>query len=173
MENLQPESPTPDLLNPVEPDLATASDAEPDVKSKLIAFAKTWWENISGRLKTVWPSGLKTEFFTDGRFYRKLRIKSRFRLFVENVKTNPKAYLKTALICISILFLLAGDYGVIQRIRLELRKREALKQLEAEQKKTDDLRSQIKRANDLDEIERVAREKYNLAKKDETVYQMK
>jgi len=70
-------------------------------------------------------------------------------------------------------YVLLNPHGIIQRVRLELAKREMetkLKEAEVEQQQLQDLAKRL--ANDKRTIEKVAREKYGMLRAGETVYKV-
>lgn len=69
------------------------------------------------------------------------------------------------------IFLISGDYGFYKIGRLLWQKRDLQKQIEMEKHKSDSLAELIDRlSHDTDYIEKVAREKLGMVKKNETVY---
>lgn len=71
-------------------------------------------------------------------------------------------------------YVLLNPHGIIQRVRLELAKREMaekLKEAELEQERLQDLSKRLE--NDKRTIEKVAREKYGMLREGETVYKVK
>ena len=70
-------------------------------------------------------------------------------------------------------YVLLNPHGIIQRVRLELAKREMeakLKEAEVEQQQLLDLSKRLE--NDKRTIEKVAREKYGMLREGETVYKV-
>lgn len=100
-------------------------------------------------------------------------IKDQAKVLSKDVADNPQKYFIMAVIGIAILFVLFADYGIVQRIGLEYDRYHLQSELDAEKARTKELDSKIRRAKDTDEIERIAREKYGLARPDETVYIIK
>lgn len=71
-------------------------------------------------------------------------------------------------------YVLLNPHGMIQRVRLELAKREMaekLREAELEQQRLQDLSKRLE--NDKRTIEKVAREKYGMLREGETVYKVK
>ncbi len=71
-------------------------------------------------------------------------------------------------------YVLLNPHGVIQRVRLELAKREVverLKEAELEHQRLEDYSKKLE--NDKRTIEKVAREKYGMVREGETVYKVK
>ncbi len=71
-------------------------------------------------------------------------------------------------------YVLLNPHGIIQRVRLELAKREMAEKLrdaELEQQRLQDLSKRLE--SDKRTIEKVAREKYGMLREGETVYKVK
>jgi cell division protein FtsB len=71
-------------------------------------------------------------------------------------------------------YILLNPHGIIQRVRLELEKREMaakLKQAELERQRLQDLAKKLE--SDQRTLEKVAREKYGMLREGETVYTVK
>lgn len=63
-----------------------------------------------------------------------------------------------------------GNKGLIQRYKLESEKKELEKELDAEYKKSEDLKKEIEALSTSDEkLEQVARERYGMTKEGETI----
>jgi cell division protein FtsB len=72
-----------------------------------------------------------------------------------------------------IAYVLLNPHGIIQRVRLELAKREMeekLREAEVEQQQLQDLSKRLE--NDKHTIEKIAREKYGMLRAGETVYRV-
>jgi len=111
----------------------------------------------------------------ENQFYRKMP--SSRRLFKDILKKAFKNKKRTAILLSTIalfLYLMLDNKGVIARVRLESQKKELeqkVLQAEAETKK---LQAQIKALEgDKKTIEKIAREKYGMAREGETVYRVK
>lgn len=94
--------------------------------------------------------------------------------FFLSMKEDPKRRKKWiyGLIAILVLyFVMFSDSGVITRFSLESEKAELKEKISRAKKETDSMKHRIEelKTNDL-EIERVAREKYGMKKKGETIY---
>jgi cell division protein DivIC len=94
--------------------------------------------------------------------------------FFLSMKEDPKRRKKWIYGIIAILvlyFVLFSDSGVITRFSLESEKTELKEKISKAKKETDSLKHRIDelKTNEL-EIERVAREKYGMKKKGETIY---
>lgn len=68
-------------------------------------------------------------------------------------------------------FVLFSNYGIVKMLSLELKKREFIDLIKREEYIADSLNKEIKRLKtDTLEIERIAREKYGMVKRGETIY---
>jgi len=109
----------------------------------------------------------------DGDFYRKLDRRVGLRAALKRLLSNRRLMLGLALGIPLALFVLFGNRGVVQRVRLEAQKAELeqkIREAEAEAKRL----QQESRALDGDRktIEKVAREKYGMVREGETVYRV-
>ena len=107
-------------------------------------------------------------------FYRKIRVPSPVRDAVRRLLKNRRLALGIALGIPFALFLLFNSRGVVQRVKLERKKVELQQKIRSAEEETARLQAES-RALDGDKkaIERVAREKYGMAKEGETVYRVK
>jgi cell division protein FtsB len=72
------------------------------------------------------------------------------------------------------IFIIFSDYGVIKRISLEMQSSEQKDEIIFQKRVTDSMQIAIEKLkNDTFEIERIAREKYGMCKKNEDVYYIK
>jgi cell division protein FtsB len=109
----------------------------------------------------------------ENRFYRKEGGNLLSKLIKKPDLSNTNLLLLLIIIPI-ILFLLLNNKGIIQRIRLEIeskRLQEMIQQEEQNQKKLQEKIHLLK--TDKSEIEKVAREKYNMKRPGETIYKKK
>jgi len=90
-----------------------------------------------------------------------------------DIVSTPRKYFLFVFVSFLLLYALFGNYGVLQRLRLEFHHHKLINELAAEKQRTQQLKSEITHARELEEVERIAREKYNLTKKGETVYIIK
>ena len=96
-----------------------------------------------------------------------IKISARF------IKYNIKLFFVIIFFFGLISLAVFGNKGIIQRFRLETEKIDLEKQLEAEHKKSDDLRKEIEELKTSDEkMEKVAREKYGMTKDGEKIYKV-
>ena len=106
----------------------------------------------------------------EGVFYRKVRKKLSLTRHLRN-----KRLLVTVTIALPVLFyVLFGSHGVIQRIRLEQEKSELQAKIKAAGEENLRLQAEAKALDsDIKAVERVAREKYGMAREGETVYRVR
>ncbi|ACF13982.1 Septum formation initiator [Chloroherpeton thalassium ATCC 35110] len=100
-------------------------------------------------------------------------IKTQFNNLKVDIVSTPRKYFMFVLVCFLVLYALFGDYGIVQRLRLEYHYRSLQSELAEENKRTKQLQAEIRHVKEIEEIERIAREKYNLTKEGETVYIIK
>jgi cell division protein FtsB len=100
-------------------------------------------------------------------------IKEQVSALSKDVGENPQKYFVIAVIGVVILFVLFADYGIVQRMELEYDRYHLQSELEGEKARTKEFEEKIRHAQDMDEIERIAREKFGLSRQDETVYIIK
>jgi len=107
-------------------------------------------------------------------FYRKIRVPSPVRDALRRLLKNRRLTFGVALGVPLVLFLLFSSRGIVQRVKLERKTVELREQIRSAEEETVRLQAES-RALDGDKkaIERVAREKYGMAKEGETVYRVK
>jgi cell division protein FtsB len=89
-------------------------------------------------------------------------------------KYNKLALIFLLVICFQLGLAIFGAKGFLMRMKLESNKKQYEKQLMEEQKKTEDLKNEIKELNTSDKkIEKVAREKYGMTKDGEKIIKIK
>ncbi len=110
----------------------------------------------------------------EGQFYRKIRTSSTLNLLAKKVfKTRRRALAVIAGMFV-VAFVLFNNRGVVARIRLEVERREMIEKVREAEKETKRLQSYLKALDgDRKTIEKVAREKYGMAREGETVYKVK
>lgn len=85
-------------------------------------------------------------------------------------KSNRRARLAGLGGLLALLFLLStGSRGFIQQIRLQQQKRQLEREIESLRHTIEMLEAEKQRLYDPEEIERIAREKYGMAKKNEKI----
>ena len=109
----------------------------------------------------------------DGEFYRKLGRRVGLGAAMKRLLANRRLMLGLVLGIPLTVFVLFGNRGVVQRVRLQAQKSELeqkIREAEAEAKRL----QQESRALDGDRktIEKVAREKYGMVREGETVYRV-
>jgi cell division protein FtsB len=71
-------------------------------------------------------------------------------------------------------YVLLGSHGIVQRVRLEAEREEMKKKIDAAQMENKRLSEESQALNsDLKAIEKVAREKYGMIRRGETMYRLK
>ena len=110
----------------------------------------------------------------EGQFYRKIRTSSTLHRLAKKVfKTRRRALAVIAGMFV-VAFVLFNNRGVVARIRLEVERREMIEKVREAEKETKRLQSYLKALDgDRKTIEKVAREKYGMAREGETVYKVK
>ena len=89
-------------------------------------------------------------------------------IFNKNKKYQFLALFVCVFIAIIIIF---SDYGIIKRISLEMKSTKLQQEINSQKQITDSIQIAIdKLKNDTMEIEKIAREKYGMSKKNEDVY---
>jgi len=88
---------------------------------------------------------------------------------------NKKIQYLVGIFCIFIaIMIIFSDYGIIKRISLEMKTTELQKEISLQKQTTDSMQNVIdKLNNDTVEIEKIAREKYGMSKKNEDIYYIK
>jgi len=79
------------------------------------------------------------------------------------------------IILVTLIFSIFSNKGILQRIRLEQEKKFWIEKVDSLQKVQTQLKKELDalEKNNLETIEKVAREKYNFVKKGETIYKLK
>jgi cell division protein FtsB len=105
-------------------------------------------------------------------YYRKAKPKIKTWL---NKTLRKKNVVIPLLIAIPVIsFMLFSKRGIIERISLEATKKEKIQEQVIKRKQVEELQKESKALdNDQKAIEKVAREKYGLARENETVYKVK
>ena len=79
----------------------------------------------------------------------------------------------TCLLFVTLLLLFSmGRRGFIQQLRLRQERRHLEQELQALQEEKAELEAEKERLNDPEYVEKIAREEYGMAKKDEKVYRV-
>jgi len=94
-------------------------------------------------------------------------------MIVKKVNKRRRLWLFCLLcFCTLLLLLSLGKRGFIQQVRVWQNRRHLELEVQTLEERKMDLENECERLNDPDKIEEVAREKYGMAKKNETVYQI-
>ena len=110
----------------------------------------------------------------DNLFYRKDRKKIDIRAMLKKLSRNKRAMLGIIIGVPLMLFLLLGNHGIVQRIRLQNQKAEVEAKIQQAEAETKQLQAESKALDsDKKAIEKVAREKYGMAREGETVYKVR
>jgi len=94
---------------------------------------------------------------------------------IKKIVSVQKIKIIVVSICVLIVLVLVfSDYGIIKRTSLEIQSNEFEKEILLQEQITDSLQITInKLKRDTFEIEKIAREKYGMSKKDEETYYFK
>ncbi|MCW8798886.1 MAG: septum formation initiator family protein [Prosthecochloris sp.] len=84
--------------------------------------------------------------------------------------SNPKKIFILAVIGVLLVWGVLGDYGIIARLRMEADHRALEARQELEEKTIVENREKIRKVNQPDAVEQIAREKYNFRKDGETLF---
>lgn len=111
----------------------------------------------------------------ENKFYRKLPSSRRlFKDVLRKAVRNKKGTLILLISFFLLIYLTFDNKGIIARVRLESQKKELEQKIIKAEAETRDLHAQIKALQgDKKTIEKVAREKYGMARDGETVYRVK
>lgn len=111
----------------------------------------------------------------ENQFYRKVPSSHHlFRDVFRNAIRNKKRTIILLASVVLVAYLTFDNKGVIARIRLETQKRQLEQQILQAEAETKELHAQIKALEgDRKTIEKIAREKYGMARDGETVYRVK
>ena len=110
----------------------------------------------------------------DNLFYRKDKKKFDVRATLKKFAKNKRAMLGLVLGVPLVLFLLFGSHGIVQRIRLQSQKAELETKIQQAETETKQLQAESNALDgDKKAIEKVAREKYGMAREGETVYKVR
>lgn len=107
------------------------------------------------------------------KFYRKIKKQVSPENIAETVKENKRATAIVAAAFLLFLYVLFNNNGVIARIRLEVKKTEALEKIHVAEEEQKKLKDQSKALDgDPKAVEKVAREKYGMVRENEKVYKV-
>jgi cell division protein FtsB len=107
-------------------------------------------------------------------FYRKAPQRRWWKEKFRTILKNRRLALVLTLGLMLFVYVLVNNKGVITRIRLELQYREVVRNVKEAEEETKHLQAQLKALEgDKETIEKIARERYGMARKGETVYRIK
>ncbi|MFA5832471.1 MAG: septum formation initiator family protein [Bacteroidota bacterium] len=107
------------------------------------------------------------------KFYRKIKKQVSAENIAETVKENKRATAIVAAAFLLFLYVLFNSNGVVARIRLEMKKTEALEKIHSAEEEQKKLKDQSKALDgDPKAVEKVAREKYGMVRENEKVYKV-
>lgn len=109
----------------------------------------------------------------DSLFYRKIRSGFQIREVAKKLLKNKRATIKIVAGIVLAMYILLGNHGVVQRMRLSGEKAELLGKIERAEAENRNLRATAKALEgDRMAIEKVARERYGMIREGETVYKI-
>jgi cell division protein FtsB len=107
-------------------------------------------------------------------FYRSLEPKRLWRGVAKSAAKNKRRTAFIVLGALLFLYFLFDNKGLINRVRLEGKRQELIDQVRTDSLESQRLQAQIKALQgDKKTIEKLAREKYGMARPGETVYRVK
>jgi cell division protein FtsB len=110
----------------------------------------------------------------EDQFYRNLQPERFLKKIAKNAKKNKGRTIILIALLLLFLYLLFDNKGIITRFRLEALHREWIEKVKSDSLETKRLQEQMKALEvDKKTLEKTAREKYGMARKGETVYQVK
>ena len=110
----------------------------------------------------------------EDQFYRNLQPERFLKIIAKSAAKNKRRAIIVIVLFLLFLYLLFDNKGIITRIRLESQHREWMERIKADSAETKRLQEQIRALEgDKKTIEKTAREKYGMAREDETVYHVK
>ena len=110
----------------------------------------------------------------ENEFYRKVPTRRFFKDVVKKALKNKKRTAILLAVFILFLYLMFDNKGILARVRLESQKKEMTQQVQQAEAETKKLEANIKALEgDKKTIEKIAREKYGMAREGETVYRVK
>ena len=86
------------------------------------------------------------------------------------VWSHPRKIFLLVLASVLVLWIVFGNYGVVARFRMEAENRMLKESKEQEELNIIENTDKIRRAHDPETVEKIAREKYNFSKDDETLF---
>lgn len=109
----------------------------------------------------------------ESQFYRPGNTKRWLRSVAKSAAKNKKRTGLVILASVLVFYLLFDNKGVIARVKLEMKKKDLTAKVMTTEKENDTLKSQIKALEgDKKTIEKIAREKYAMARPGEKLYRV-
>lgn len=109
----------------------------------------------------------------DNLFYRKIRPRFDFKATAKKLLKNRRLLVICGVAVLLGGYVVFGNRGVLQRIRLQQQKAELEVKIKQAEEETKSLQSQSKALEgDKKEIEKVARERYGMVREGEKVYKV-
>ena len=109
----------------------------------------------------------------DNLFYRKNKGRPDLRALVRKMLRNRRLMLVLIISLPVAAFVVFGNHGILHRIRLQQEKTDLEMRIRAGEAQQKSLEQELKKLDsDKTEIEKVAREKHNMAREGEQVYRV-
>ncbi len=110
----------------------------------------------------------------EDRFYRQLQPSRVLKAIGRNAARNKRRAVLVIIGILIFLYFFFDNKGILARIELEQQRKALIEQIKADSTELKNLQAQIKALEgDKKTIEKLAREKYGMVRKGETVYKMK
>ena len=110
----------------------------------------------------------------EDRFYRRLPKRQWFTDLARKVFKHRRRAVGVLLGVLLVSYVMFNNRGVVARVRLEMQRQELLESVRLAEQETKRLQAYIKALEgDKKTIEKVARERYGMAREGETVYRVK
>jgi cell division protein FtsB len=107
------------------------------------------------------------------KFYRKIKKQVDPENIAETIKENKRTTAIVVAAFLLFLYVLFNSNGIVARIRLEMKKTEALEKIHVAEEEQKKLKDQSKALDgDPKAVEKVAREKYGMVRENEKVYKV-
>jgi cell division protein FtsB len=110
----------------------------------------------------------------EGQFLRRIQKPRWLQGITKKVFKTRRRALLMIVGSVLVAYVLFNNRGIVARIRLEHQRMEMIEKVKAAEEETQRLQSYLKALDgDKETIEKVAREKYGMAREGETVYKVK
>ena len=107
------------------------------------------------------------------KFYRKIKKQVDPENIAETIKENKRTTAIVVAAFLLFLYVLFNSNGIVARVRLEVKKSEALERIRSAEEEQKKLKDQSKALDgDPKAVEKVAREKYGMVRENEKVYKV-